>query len=282
MSSQTVAEGSCEQASSLEETRSSLEEMSGMARGTAENAKRANELARQTRQAAEGGASDMVVMSKAMDAIKHSTDETASIIKTIDEIAFQTSLLALNAAVEAARAGESGMGFAVVADEVRTLATRSAQAARDTATKIETSRQRTAQGVELSAHVNNALVEIAAKARQVNELIDELTSASQEESLGIGQITTAIGQVDLVTQRNAGHAEESAAAAHGLNAQGETLQALVADLLQVVNGGAREGFLATKAPAVESDETTPVHAEDRVRGEHPIAKEDSSHAFAGK
>jgi hypothetical protein len=135
-SSHSLAEGSGEQAASLEETSSSMEEMSSMTRKNADSAQRANEIAKQARTAADAGASDMQRMNAAMAAIKTSSTDIAKIIKTIDEIAFQTNILALNAAVEAARAGEAGMGFAVVADEVRNLAQRSAQAARETAAKI--------------------------------------------------------------------------------------------------------------------------------------------------
>ncbi len=134
-SSQSLAEGAGEQAASLEETSSSLEELSSMTKRNAENAQKANDLAKQARNAADLGIADMQAMSAAMAAIKGSSDDIAKIIKTIDEIAFQTNILALNAAVEAARAGEAGMGFAVVADEVRNLAQRSAQAAKETAAK---------------------------------------------------------------------------------------------------------------------------------------------------
>ena len=168
--SQTLAEGASEQASSLEETSSSLEELSSMTKRNADNSQKANELSKQTRVAADKGVSDMLGMNAAMAAIKVSSDDIAKIIKTIDEIAFQTNILALNAAVEAARAGEAGMGFAVVADEVRNLAQRSAQAAKETAAKIEGAITKTAQGVALSDKVSQALNDIVTKARQVDEL----------------------------------------------------------------------------------------------------------------
>lgn len=235
-SSQSLAEGASEQAASLEETSSSLEEMSSMTRRNAENAHKANELASETRTAADKGASDMQMMTSAMDAIKGSSDETAKIIKTIDEIAFQTNILALNAAVEAARAGEAGMGFAVVADEVRNLAQRSAQAAKETSAKIQSSLDRTAQGVEISAKVAAALNEITTKVRQVDELIAEVAGASREQTQGITQINTAVGQMDKVTQSNAANAEESAAAAEELNAQAGVMKQSVAELLKLVGG----------------------------------------------
>jgi methyl-accepting chemotaxis protein len=235
-SSQTLAEGASEQAASLEETSSSLEEMSSMTKRNAENAQKANDLAKQARTAADKGAGDMQTMNAAMEAIKVSSNDIAKIIKTIDEIAFQTNILALNAAVEAARAGEAGMGFAVVADEVRNLAQRSAQAAKETADKIEGAIAKTAQGVEISTKVSQALNEIVTKARQVDELVSEVAGASREQTQGITQVNTAVGQMDKVTQSNAASAEESAAAAEELNAQAVAMKESVAELLQLVGG----------------------------------------------
>jgi methyl-accepting chemotaxis protein len=234
--SQALAEGASEQAASLEETSSSLEEMSSMTKRNSENASEASNLAKQTRTAADKGTSDMLAMTAAMDAIKTSSDETAKIIKTIDEIAFQTNILALNAAVEAARAGEAGMGFAVVADEVRNLAQRSAQAAKETSAKIEGSLSRTNQGVEISAKVAAALNEITAKVRQVDELIAEVAGASREQTQGITQINTAVGQMDKITQSNAANAEETASAAEELNAQAHSMTESVNELLKIVGG----------------------------------------------
>jgi methyl-accepting chemotaxis protein len=207
-----------------------------MTRRNAENAQQANALASQTRSAAEEGAASMDQMSQAMQTIKASSDDIAKIIRTIDEIAFQTNILALNAAVEAARAGEAGMGFAVVADEVRSLAQRSAQAARETAAKIEGAITNTTQGVEISAKVALALHDIVTKARQVDQLAAEVASASREQTQGITQINTAVGQMDKVTQNIAATAEESAAAAQELHGQSHTLETAVADLQRLVGG----------------------------------------------
>jgi methyl-accepting chemotaxis protein len=232
--SQSLAEGASEQAASLEETSSSLEEMSGMTKHNAESSQKANDLARQTRSAADKGVSDMQTMNTAMEAIKASSNDIAKIIKTIDEIAFQTNILALNAAVEAARAGEAGMGFAVVADEVRNLAQRSAQAAKETAAKIEGAIGKTAQGVEISSKVALTLNDIVTQIRQVDELAGEVAGASREQTQGITQINLAIGQIDKVTQSNAANAEQSAAAAQELNAQAEIMKESVAELLHLV------------------------------------------------
>jgi methyl-accepting chemotaxis protein len=231
-----LAEGASEQAASLEETSASLEEMSSMTKRNADSALAAKELTGQTRAAAECGARDMQEMNDAMAAIKTSGDNIAKIIKTIDEIAFQTNILALNAAVEAARAGEAGMGFAVVADEVRNLAQRSAQAAKETAEKIEDSIGKSHRGVQISGKVAGGLQEIVAKARKVDELVAEIAAASREQNEGISQVNAAIGEMDKVTQNNAASAEESASASEELNAQAATLKDSVGELLKLVDG----------------------------------------------
>ncbi len=235
-SSQSLAEGASEQAASLEETSASLEEMSSMTKKNAENAESAKLLAAGTRKAADTGASDMQAMTDAMNAIKTSSDGISKIIKTIDEIAFQTNILALNAAVEAARAGEAGMGFAVVADEVRTLAQRSAEAARETAAKIEDSIQKSESGVQISSKVAQNLQEIVTHVRKVDGLVAEIATASKEQSVGIEQVNTAVSQMDKVTQSNAAAAEESASASEELNEQAGALKQAVNELLQLVGG----------------------------------------------
>ncbi len=250
--SQSLAEGSSEQAASLEETSSSLEEMSSLTKHNAEGADNAKKFANQARQAADIGAADMEEMSAAMEAIRTSSSDIAKIIKTIDEIAFQTNILSLNAAVEAARAGEAGMGFAVVAEEVRNLAQRSAQAAKETAAKIEGAIFKTAQGVQISAKVGQNLQDIVSKVRKVDELISEVAAASREQSQGIEQVTDAVNQMDRITQSNAAVAEESASASEELNAQAQALKEAVVQLLALVGSRQKSQSTATtksEAPA---------------------------------
>ena len=256
-SSQSLAEGSSEQAASLEETSASLEEINGMTSSNAESARTAKQLAEQTRHAAEHGNTQMQQMSAAMDAIKASSDNIAKIIKTIDEIAFQTNILALNAAVEAARAGEAGAGFAVVAEEVRALAQRSAQAAKETAEKIDDSIAKSANGVELSGRVATSLNEIGERASRMDEIVGEIATASGEQTRGINQVNQAVSQMDKVTQSNAGNAEETAAAAEELNAQATAMLDSVSELQRLV-GGTAAGATAPKSPH-KSAPDVPIH-----------------------
>ena len=264
--SQTLAGGATEQAASLEETSASLEEISGMTKRNAENAQKAKELAGSARHAADTGVTDMAAMKTAMDEIKASSDDIAKIIKTIDEIAFQTNILALNAAVEAARAGEAGAGFAVVAEEVRNLAQRSAQAAKETASKIEGAITKTSQGVTISRKVATSLEEIATRSRQVDELVVEIATASTEQNQGIGQVTVAVSQMDQVTQSNAASAEESASAAEELNAQSMALQEIVRDLLRLTG---QENAVQEEAAAPEMTATPRRHSERKTSA--PVA-----------
>jgi methyl-accepting chemotaxis protein len=250
--SQTLAEGSSEQAASLEETSASLEEMASMTKRNADSAQQAKELSNQTRASADAGSAHMEEMRRAMDAIKISSNDIAKIIKTIDEIAFQTNILALNAAVEAARAGEAGAGFAVVADEVRALAQRAAQAAKETAGKIEDAIQKSDNGVVISGSVAKALGEIVEKARKVDALVAEIATASQEQTQGIGQVNTAVSQMDQVTQSNAGSAEETAAAAEELNAQAQVMHENVSELLRLVGGAGQSGDASVRSHGSQS------------------------------
>ena len=212
--SQLLAEGASAQAASLEETSASLEELSSMAVRNAENTISAKTLGQEARQVAEAGSASIhemgeaitgiqtsgQEMSAAVDAISTSSREVAKIVRTIDEIAFQTNILALNAAVEAARAGEAGLGFAVVADEVRNLAQRSALAARETAEKIEDSIQKSQQGATFSNQVATRLHEIVTRIREVDNLLGDIATASAEQKEGVTQINTAVNQIDRTTQ----------------------------------------------------------------------------------
>jgi len=234
--SKSLADGATRQATALEETSASLVQLSSMTHQNTEKAEKTNQLVREARDSAEKGVHEMLAMSSAVEAIKLSSSEISKIIKTIDEISFQTNILALNAAVEAARAGEAGLGFAVVAEEVRSLAQRSAAAARETTDKIESAILRTSQGSEISARMAKVLEEIVSKVRKVDELASGVVSASQQQQQGIEQINTAMTEVDKLTQQTAANADESAEAADSLGVQARELQQAVAALRQLVSG----------------------------------------------
>jgi methyl-accepting chemotaxis protein len=225
--SQSLAQGANEQASSLEEVSASLEEMAGSTRQNADNAMTAKNLAAEADNNARTGIAAMARMSDSIQKIKAGSDQTAKIIKTIDEIAMQTNLLALNAAVEAARAGEAGKGFAVVAEEVRNLAQRSAQAAKNTADMIGESVKDAEQGVKISLEVASSFDLIATGSKKVNDLIAEIAAASKEQSQGIREINDAVTQMDKLTQQNAANALESASASEELSSQAMELQSMV-------------------------------------------------------
>jgi methyl-accepting chemotaxis protein len=226
--SQALSQSTSEQASSLEEVAGSLQEMASMTRQNAANAKEARSLAEGSRVSAERGMDSMNRLSQAIAKIKTSSDATAKIVKTIDEIAFQTNLLALNAAVEAARAGDAGKGFAVVAEEVRNLAMRSAEAAKNTANMIEESVKNADSGVILNQEVLKNLEEINAQVNKVREMTAEIAAASEQQSQGIEQVNTAADQMNQVTQQSAASAEESAATAEELTGQSEEMKSMVA------------------------------------------------------
>ena len=264
-SSGMLAEGSSQQASSLEEISASLEELSSMTKRNAENAQAGKASANAARSAAETGSEEMIRMQTAMDSIQQSSLGVAKIIKTIDEIAFQTNILALNAAVEAARAGEAGAGFAVVADEVRNLAQRAASAAKETSEKIADSTQRSALGVDISQRVSASFREILSKVREVDSLVAEVANASEEQSGGLAQISSSVGQIDKQTQTNAAGASETASAAGTLKSQSESLRQVAAQLVAMVSSAAAQELAAAQPTHSER----PVPASKTQRSSSP-------------
>lgn len=252
-SSRRVAEGASEQAAALEESSASLEESSATIETTATAAQRVKAVSEETTKAAQQGSSEMNSMIDAMRLIAESSSNIASTLKTIDEIAFQTNILALNAAVEAARAGEAGAGFAVVADEVRALAQRCAQAARETSSRIEESTQRSATGLQTSERVAKVLEHICSKAFEMDELMLNMSSSSQEQSAGIKQLNIALSQMDRTTQGNAASAEETASATVQLDSQVSQLHQMVQSLSSLLGVDSNSPVLSS----THSRPTTP-------------------------
>ncbi len=241
LSSQAVAEGASEQAAGLEETSSSLEEVTSMVRRNAGNAQQAETFMKKTSTVVEEADIAVKELTQSMNDISTSGEETAKIIKTIDEIAFQTNLLALNAAVEAARAGEAGAGFAVVADEVRNLAMRAAEAAKNTSNLIEGIITKIKNGSDLVSKANESFGNVAVESMKVSGLVSEIASASQNQAQGIEQITRTVTEMDKVVQQNAANAEESAAAAEEMSAQAEQMKGFVGELVALVEGRGHRG-----------------------------------------
>jgi methyl-accepting chemotaxis protein len=237
-SAHLMSQGASEQAAALEQTSASMEEMASMTRKNAENATHAATLVTSVSRQATESSTALSQMVGSMAAIKDSSHKVAKIIKTIDQIAFQTNILALNAAVEAARAGQAGLGFAVVAGEVRNLVQRSAQAARDTAGLIQESITRSQEGAGSVDQMAAAIRAIAESVARVKGIMDEVREASQQQTQGIDQVAQAIAQMEKVTHTAAATADESAAASEQLNAQADSAMAVVRELEALVSGRA--------------------------------------------
>jgi methyl-accepting chemotaxis protein/methyl-accepting chemotaxis protein-1 (serine sensor receptor) len=235
--SQSMAQGTSEQAACLEQTSASSEEINSMARKNTENCRLAAGMVTSSQRKFVETNQSLEQMVLSMRDIDAQSDRISKIIRTIDEIAFQTNILALNAAVEAARAGEAGLGFAVVADEVRNLSQRCAQAARDTATLIEDSISRSNDGKAKVDRVAAAIGTITEESDRLKTLVDEVNVGSHEQARGLDQIAGALTQMERVVQQTATGAEENAAAAEELNAQSAMLRDIVARLAMLVGGG---------------------------------------------
>lgn len=226
-SSTLLASGASEQASALEEIASSLQEMVIVARQNAAGARAATDLVSEARNSTTAGIASTTRLEAAMSDIRSASDRTARIVRTIEEIAFQTNLLALNAAVEAARAGDAGKGFAVVADEVRSLALRAADAAKQTSELIEASVQSAESGSVISGEVQQQLRDVGAHVQTVDRMVAEITQASKLQEQRVHQISTAVEQMNGITQQSASNAEEGAATAQELASQSTRMDRLV-------------------------------------------------------
>ncbi len=237
---QSLADGASRQAASLEETSSAMEEMSATTRQNADSTRQARSSGQEVLKAVEEAARLMEQTTKAMAEIKSAGEEVSRIIRTIDEIAFQTNILALNAAVEAARAGQAGAGFAVVADEVRRLALRTADAAGDTARIIDEVVENINRGVNLVEKTQQAFQQVLEHNRTTGRMVEEIAEASGQQAVGLEQITGAMNEINVVTQEVAALAQQSAAASQQLAGQATSMRGMVKDLAKL-SGRRQEG-----------------------------------------
>lgn len=236
--SQSLSGSASQEAASLTQTSASLESISAVTASTAQNASAADRLMSEASQVFEGANQRMGELTAAMSQISRANDETRRIIKTIDAIAFQTNLLALNAAVEAARAGDAGAGFAVVANEVRSLAKRAAEAAHETTALLDGTQTKVATGVELVRLTGKSFGQAASQAQGTAALLREIAQASKDQAVSIQEVTTAVQELDEVTQQNAGDAEQAAHIAEQMQDQSAQLNGEVSSLLRLVRGEA--------------------------------------------
>lgn len=237
---QSLSQGASEQAASNETASSSLEEISSMTKQNSENTGKADIYMKNTNNTVDSADNSMKKLTISMSEIADAGEETSKIIKTIDEIAFQTNLLALNAAVEAARAGDAGSGFAVVADEVRNLAMRATDAAKNTATLIQEIIEKINSGSSTLENTANSFSEVKENTTKVGELIGEIATSSNEQSLGIEEVNVNVTQMAEVTQQTAATAEETASASVEMNNQIEQMKKILLKLMAIVHGKKKE------------------------------------------
>ncbi len=235
--SQNLAQAATEQSASLQDTSGSIEQISTVSATNAQSAEEANRISVGVKSASEQGAANVTRMLQAIEKIKASADETVEIVRIIDAIAFQTNLLALNAAVEAARAGDAGKGFAVVAEEVRALAQRSAEAARQTAEKINRSQELAIEGVSVSGEVMQSLEGIKENAVKAASVVKEIADGTNHQSQNVREVNTAVTQLEQVTHTNSAAAEELSATTQELLSQTGLLNVVVEDLKSLIAGG---------------------------------------------
>jgi methyl-accepting chemotaxis protein len=225
---QSLAQGSTEQAAAVQQLSSSIDEIADKTKTNAEMAEKAATLAESIKTKAEKGSHQMSDMMGAVDEINKASQSISKVIKTIDDIAFQTNILALNAAIEAARAGQHGKGFAVVAEEVRNLAAKSAEAAKDTGSMIQDSIDKAELGTRIAGETSTSLIEIVEGINESSQLIMEIAESSEEQSTGITQVNTGIEQIAQVIQQNSAAAEENAATSEEMFGQSTVLEELIA------------------------------------------------------
>lgn len=224
---QALAQGATEQASSVQELAATINDVSRQVDNTAEHAKTAKAENMQSHSQIQVCSQHMEALMRAMSNIEAKSQEISKVIQSIEDIAFQTNVLALNAAVEAARAGAAGKGFAVVADEVRNLAGKSAEASKSTAVLIEDTIAAVSEGASLSQATGQSLQEVVKSAQKVLDVVSLISSAAEEQSNSVSQITVAIDQIASVVQTNSATSEESAAASEELSAQAQSLKELI-------------------------------------------------------